>query len=283
MKRKYVSLILPIIALLLVACYQTPTAPEGSKVTFYLTDKPSVEAEHLYVAIDSISYQIADGEDFTPVSTDATVVDLLELAGDLLPLETELIEGTLTKIRLEVSAATVVTKEGTFECDVPSNKIDVIVPEYEFADELDVVIDFEAGASIHKTGGPSPHYKLRPVVKASVMKPDKRIEIHGMVKDASGTGLAGYIVALFKTEDSSTDTEDILAMTVSHKESGHWSEGEFRLYTIADGSTHAIAVLDAETVEEGTSTELIINTVLDSTSVILDDDVEGIVLTVPTT
>ena len=281
LKRKAFLAVLTIVVLVLAACFQVPNAPKQTNISFYLTDKPTVEAEHLYMAIDSVSYQIAGEEGgFTTVSTDSTVVDLLELAGDLLTLGEADVEGTLTKIRLEVSAATVVTDEGTYGCDVPSDKIDVIVPEYEFAEELDVLIDFEAGASIHKTGGPSPSYKLRPVVKASIMVPEERIEIGGTVQDSSGTGLSGYIVALFKTEEPSTDSENILTMTVSHRSGGRWGAGDFRLLTTADDATHAVGVLDAETVEEGTSTMLIINAILDSTSVVLDSDKDGIVLTV---
>gem|GEM_PF-1840973 len=284
LKRKAFLAVLTIMVLVLAACFQVATAPEQTKVNFYLTDKPTVEAEHLYIAIDSVSYQIAGEEGgFTTVSTDSTVVDLLELAGDLLALGDADVEGTLTKIRLEVSAATVVTDEGTYGCDVPSDKIDVIVPEYEFAKELDVLIDFEAGASLHivKTGGPSPSYKLRPVVKASIMVPEERIEISGIVQDSSGTGLAGYIVALFETEEPSTDSGNILAMTVSHRGGGRWNAGDFRFLTTADDATHAVAVLDAETVEEGTSTVLMINAILDSIAVVLDSDKDGIVLTVP--
>ncbi|RKX43910.1 MAG: hypothetical protein DRP27_07620 [Thermotogae bacterium] len=283
LKRKAFLAVLTIMVLVLTACFQVATAPEPTEVSyaFYLTDKPTVEAEHLYMAIDSVSYQIAGEEGgFTTVSTDSTVVDLFEFAGDLLALGDADLEGTLTKIRLEVSAANVVTDEGTYGCDVPPDKVDVIVPEYEFAEELDVLIDFEAGASIHKTGGPSPSYKLRPVVKASIMVPEERIEIGGTVQDSSGTGLSGYIVALFKTEEPSTDSENILTMTVSHRSGGRWGAGDFRLLTTADDATHAVGVLDAETVEEGTSTMLIINAILDSTSVVLDSDKDGIVLTV---
>lgn len=268
--------LLPVIAAILIlaaaGCLNFLVKPSGTEIVFYLTDKPSVEAEHLYVLIEKIELIASDEASPVELTEESTVVDIIGAAGDLVELGATTTEATFTKIRLHIGAATVVTAAGTYECEIPSKKLDLLMPKYG-AGKVDMIMDFDVNSSLLKTGETPPRYMLKPVIKVTCVDPVDRISIHGFVRDATGTGLAGYAVGLFEGTKAATDAT-LLALTVSHKENPKWQAGEFRIYTHRDGKEHAVAALEVHVESVGDKEKLVIDAVLDSTVVSLTDDVE---------
>lgn len=100
------------------------------------------------------------GEDF-----DLIELDILMWADLLSSTDPE--KGEYNKIRLNVSSAIVTTDKGTFEAEVPGNKIKINVPFSVHEDgttEINIAID--PVASLKSTGNKNnPKYFLNPVLK----------------------------------------------------------------------------------------------------------------------
>ncbi|MCD6462386.1 MAG: hypothetical protein J7L52_01655, partial [Thermotogae bacterium] len=78
--------LLPVIAAILIlaaaGCLNFPIKPSGTEMVFYLTDKPSVDAERLYVLIEGVELITSDEASPVELTEESTVVDIIGAAGD---------------------------------------------------------------------------------------------------------------------------------------------------------------------------------------------------------
>ena len=151
-------------------------------VEVHLTDAPlnMADVESVFVTItDVILYPgidgMDDGEDPAPVPlmTAPEEFDLLTLMGGLTDLLAEdmLPAGFYQKVRLVVSDARVVFTDDTEEpLKIESHKVDIVIPfELMEGDDMAILLDFDAEASVKVTPTGSGRYILRPVVNGSEM------------------------------------------------------------------------------------------------------------------
>jgi hypothetical protein len=147
----------------------------------HLTDAPldmSTVANVFVTITDVIVYPGVDGMDDgepmpTPLMTTPQEFDLLTLTGGLTDLLAEgmIPAGFYQRVRLVVSDARVVFTDGSEEpLKIESHKVDVVIPfELEDGDDMAVLLDFDAEASVKVTETGSDKYILRPVVNGSKM------------------------------------------------------------------------------------------------------------------
>lgn len=147
----------------------------------HLTDAPldMSTVAHVFVTITNvIVYPGVDGmgdEEPMPIPlmTTPREFDLLTLTGGLTELLAEdmIPAGFYQRVRLEVSDARIVFTDGTEEpLKIESHKVDIPIPfELMAGDEMAVLLDFDAEASVKVTATGSDKFILRPVVNGSKM------------------------------------------------------------------------------------------------------------------
>jgi len=123
-------------------------------------------------------HRIGDGDSgwkVLPMSGDS--FDLIELdrliCSDLLS-STNPEKGEFNKIRLNVSAAIVTTDNGTYDVEVPGNKININMPFSVHEDgTTEVTISIDSKSSLRSTGNKNnPKYFLNPVLKVTTIIED---------------------------------------------------------------------------------------------------------------
>lgn len=148
----------------------------------HLTDAPPdmSNVSNVFVTItDVLVYPGVDGMDSgdepapVPLMTTPQQFDLLTLMGGLSDLLAEdmVPAGFYQKARLVVSDARVVFTDDTEEpLKIESHKVDVVLPfEIQDGDDMAILLDFDAAASVKVTATGSDRYILRPVVNGSEM------------------------------------------------------------------------------------------------------------------
>jgi len=152
-------------------------------LTVQLTDMPldMDTVQNVHVTIDSVivfgvNLDGSDGEKIELMPR-AETFDLLTLTGGVTTLlaEGDLPAGFYNKIRLGVPSASITFQDSTSaDLQIESRKVDINVPfEIATSEDLEVTLDFDAGASLHIVGTGSGKFILRPVVKAlKVTNPD---------------------------------------------------------------------------------------------------------------
>ncbi len=141
----------------------------------HLTDAPLdlATVSSVMVTIDSVTVYGGtelDGTEVPPIEllTSPDTFDLLTLTGGATTLlaNGDLPAGFYQRIRLGISAASLTFLDGTTaDLKIESNKVDVpILFEVSAGDLMEVVLDFQADASVHVTETGNDRYILRPVV-----------------------------------------------------------------------------------------------------------------------
>ena len=160
----------------------TATVGGFGHLEVHLTDAPldMSNVSNVWVTItDVIVYPGIDGMDDgeepapTPLMTTPREFDLLTLMGGLTDLLAEdmIPAGFYQKVRLVVSDARVVFTDGSEEpLKIESHKVDIVIPfELQDGDDMALLLDFDAEASVKVTATGSDKYILRPVVNGSEM------------------------------------------------------------------------------------------------------------------
>jgi hypothetical protein len=182
---------LSILAAVLLACAAftgcsggsgTATVSNGyGHLEIHLTDAPldMSNVAHVWVTItDVIVYPGIEGMDEeepapVPLMTTPREFDLLTLMNGLTDLLAEdmIPAGFYQRVRLVVSEARVVFTDDSEEpLKIESRKVDVVIPfELKEGDDMALLLDFDAEASVKVTPTGSDKYILRPVVNGSAM------------------------------------------------------------------------------------------------------------------
>jgi len=141
----------------------------------HLTDAPLdlATVSSVMVTIDAVTVYGGtelDGTEVPPIEllTSPDTFDLLTLTGGATTLlaNGDLPAGFYQRIRIGISAASLTFLDGTTtDLKIESNKVDVpILFEVSAGDLMEVVLDFQADASVHVTETGNDRYILRPVV-----------------------------------------------------------------------------------------------------------------------
>jgi hypothetical protein len=160
----------------------TATVDGFGHLEVHLTDAPLdlSNVAHVFVTItDVLVYPGVDGMDDPdeplpmPLMTTPREFDLLTLMGGITDLLAEemIPAGFYQRVRLVVSEAKVVFTDGSEEpLKIESHKVDVVIPfELQEGDDVALLLDFDAAASVKVTATGSDRYILRPVVNGSQM------------------------------------------------------------------------------------------------------------------
>ena len=202
-----------VIAVLLSACggggggssapATTPTTPPATgSLTVLLGDGPVADYDGFLLHIDRVVLLGDDGQDDVVLKDTPSVVDLLELRNitELL-IDEEVVAGTYSKIRLEVSRIEAITRDDdgnvleSVDVDVPANgKIDLNPQgDFEIAEGDDLVvevdIDLERSVRVHETGNGL--LKFRPVVFVRILDALERqrlIRLFGQIDNIADDG-----------------------------------------------------------------------------------------------
>ncbi|MEE9398792.1 MAG: DUF4382 domain-containing protein, partial [Dehalococcoidales bacterium] len=140
-----------------------------------VTDPPPPEAvDNVTVEIAKIEVHLAGGPDsgWITVVDEPRSFDLMQLlGGKTLDLgDKEVNAGTYTQVRMEITQATVIVGNNTYNAKIPSGKLKFVRPFQVEEDGTTVLLlDFDGQKSVHVTG--KGQYMLRPVVKLFVPKP----------------------------------------------------------------------------------------------------------------
>ena len=236
MKRWLLSLIVSALFLSLVACTILTGGSNSSKsVGVYLTDAvlPIEQVESIFVTIDRIL--LLSDEATVVVSDEATTVNLLELVGEELYLGS-VPAGTYGQLRFEISSATITVDGTDHSLKIASGSLKYNLQGFEVTEGSKIVLDFDLSRSIKVTGsetsnqhGQNPvEYHMTPVIN---VRYGQLYDVTGRVVDQNGNGVPHVLVALFETGQSSPT-----AVTLTHKGSGKWQEGEFKLCKVRPGT-----------------------------------------------
>ncbi|WP_448521214.1 DUF4382 domain-containing protein [Pseudothermotoga sp.] len=236
MKRWLLSLIASAVFLSLVACTILTGGSNSSKsVEVYLTDAvlPIERVESILVTIDRIL--LLSDEATVVVSDEATTVNLLELVGDELYLGS-VPTGTYGQLRFEISSATITVDGTDHSLSIASESLKYNLQGFEVTAGSKIVLDFDLSRSIKVTGsatsnqhGQNPvQYHMTPVIN---VRYGQLYDVTGRVVDQNSNGVPHVLVALFETGQPSPT-----AVTLTHKESGRWQEGEFKLCKVRPGT-----------------------------------------------
>ena len=160
----------------------TATVDGFGHLEVHLTDAPldMSNVANVFVTITEVLvYPGVDGMDDpeepvpTPLMTTPREFDLLTLMGGITDLLAEemIPAGFYQRVRLVVSDARVVFTDGSEEpLKIESHKVDVVIPfELQEGDDMALLLDFDAAASVKVTATSSDRYILRPVVNGSQM------------------------------------------------------------------------------------------------------------------
>ncbi len=144
-----------------------------------------------------------------------------------------------------------------------------------------LVLDFDLSRSIKVTGsnegssqGQNPtEYHMTPVVH---LRHGQLYDIRGSVVDSSNDGISHALVALYDTDQAT-----VVTATLTHKGSGAWQEGEFKLSKVKPGE-YEIRVFKKESWQNLQEPEEIFSLTPDATEDVLVDnqDLNNVVLVV---
>lgn len=234
---KQLFLIGAVLAIILVAGCMNLSSSKGT-LTVYLTDAvlPISDVQRIDLTIDRILL-MSDTEDASVVvSDDATTVNLLDLVGSEISFPTLQLSGTYTQLRLEISQATITVNDEEHELKISSGSL-----KYPFTEPLQInsdtvlVLDFDLSRSIKVTGSANQgqgtqessntEYHMTPVIH---LRYGQLYDITGKVTIGT-SGIAHALVAL-------TNESTVVATTFTHKGSGNWQEGQFKLSKIKPGT-----------------------------------------------
>lgn len=247
---KQLFLIGAVLAIILVTGCMNLSSSKGT-LTVYLTDAvlPISDVQRIDVTIDRILL-MSDTEDASVVvSNDATTVNLLDLVGSEISFPTLQLSGTYTQLRLEISQATITVNDEEHELKISSGSL-----KYPFTEPLQInsdtvlVLDFDLSRSIKVTGSANQgqgtqessntEYHMTPVIH---LRYGQLYDITGKVT-IGNSGIAHALAAL-------TNESTVVATTFTHKDSGNWQKGQFKLSKIKPG-TYQIRVFLKETYED---------------------------------
>jgi hypothetical protein len=235
-KKWLLSLIASAVFLSLVACTILTGGSNSSKsVEVYLTDAvlPIDQVESVLVTIDRIL--LVSDEATVAVSDEATTVNLLELVGEELYLGS-VPAGTYGQLRFEISSATITVDGTDHSLRIASGSLKYNLKGFQVTEGSKIVLDFDLSRSIKVTGsatsnqnGQNPvEYHMTPVIN---VRYGQLYDVTGRVVDQNSNGVPHVLVALFETGQPSPT-----AVTLTHKESGRWRKGEFKLCKVRPGT-----------------------------------------------
>lgn len=119
-------------------------------------------------------HQTSAGQDsgWVTLTTPSGSFDLMAIESvENLISSTEITAGSYNQIRFYVNTAKVTTGSGTYDAEIPSDKINVAVQfEVVSGDVTEVVLAWDPDASLNKTGSNPPVYKLQPVIHVKRVK-----------------------------------------------------------------------------------------------------------------
>ncbi len=218
------------------------TTPTG--ISLYLTDRPAVEVDKLWVDINGIAYhyKMEDGTEETLTSDAATTVDLLSLAGTevkFVDLSDIPLGATIVWIGFNIEDATVVVGENKYDVMISGERganatetvndrtyFKVMINE-EVTSDLEFVFDFDAAQSLRYVRGRN-EYKLIPVIghwHRYRHQEHGLAVIKGKIVDSTGEPVKHAGIYLLDSNEST-----IVRATYSR------SDGEFHLRGIKTGS-----------------------------------------------
>lgn len=253
------TLIIALVTFLTVSCDDINTSGpdnERGQMNISLTDAP---ADYQEVNIDVQGLRIH----YTPTSDDTATsdgrwidlpvdpmkVNLLELTNgvDTLISSAELEPGSYKELRLILGDDNDVMVDSTVEdLKVPSGQQSgykiKFNTELEAGEEVDVVVDFDAGQSVHKAGK-SGKYILKPVLKAFVEDSDEVGSIAGAVEPAEAEP---FVYAIMDDDTASTQADENGEFLLQGLESG-----QYDLSIEPTDGEHADTTLTGITVEAG--------------------------------
>jgi len=207
----------------------------SKSVDVYLTDAvlPIDQVESILVTIERIL--LLSDEATVVVSDEAMTVNLLELAGEDLHVGS-VPPGTYGQLRFEISSATITVDGTDHSLRIASGSLKYNLQGFEVTEGSKIVLDFDLSRSIKVTGpatssqhGHNPvKYHMTPVIH---VRHGQLYDVTGRVVDQNSNGVPHVLVALFETDQPSPT-----AVTLTHKKSNKWEEGEFRFCKVQPGT-----------------------------------------------
>lgn len=253
-----------LITLIAVSCNDINSGEPGkARLDVSLTDAP---ANYQEVNVDVQGLRIhytpdgdtADGDgQWIDLPVEPMTVDLLELTNgvDTLLASAELEPGSYKELRLILGDENTVTVDSvTHDLKVPSGQQSgykiKLKTELEEGDDIEVVVDFDAGRSVHKAGN-SGKYILKPVLKAFVEDGDDVGSIAGAVEPADANP---NVYAIMNDDTTGTQADEDGEFLLRGLESGQYDlkiepTEEYNDTTLSD-----ITVEDGEETDIGTVT-----------------------------
>lgn len=224
--------VLGFIALFAVSCNDINSSEPGkARLDVSLTDAPA-DYQEVNINVQGLRVHYMPDSDTTDgdgqwidLPVEPITVNLLELTNgvDTLLASAELEPGSYRELRLILDDEnTVMIDSVTHDLKVPSGqqsgykvKFDTKLEE---GDELDVVIDFDAGRSIHKAGN-SGKYILEPVLKAFIEDGDDVSSITGAVEPVEANP---NIYAIMNDDTTGTQADEDGEFLLRGLESGQY-------------------------------------------------------------
>ena len=254
------TLMIGLIAFIAISCGDintNGTNAEKAQMNVSLTDAPG---DYQEVNIDVQGMRIH----YTPISNDTASADgqwidlpvepmrvnLIELTNgvDTLLTEAELDPGHYKELRLILGDDNTVMVDSTIQnLKVPSGQQSgykiKFKTDLEAGDELDVVVDFDAGRSVHKAGN-SGKYILNPVLKAFVENGDE-VEVGSVAGIVAPSEAAPNVYALMGEDTTATTQTD--------------EDGSFLLQGLEDGQYDISIEPTSDQYSDTTLTDITVN------------------------
>lgn len=258
------TLILALVAFISVSCDDVNTSsPETEKaqMNISLIDAPAnyqevnvdVQGLRIHYTPSSNDTASADGQ-WIDLPVEPMTVNLLELTNgvDTLLSSAELDPGSYKELRLILGDNnTVMIDSTTHDLKVPSGQQSgykiKFKTDLEAGDDMDVVIDFDAGRSVHKAGK-SGKYILKPVLKAFVESNDDLGSITGAVEPSDATP---NVFAIINDDTTGTQADEDGEFLLQGLEGGQY---DLSIETTDD--QYSDTTLTDVTVEEGEETDV---------------------------
>lgn len=120
-------------------------------------------------------HQTSAGQDsgWVSLSPPSGSVDLLQIEDiERLLSSSDITEGSYNQIRFTINTASVTTANGTFQAEIPSEKVDISVKfDVASGDNTEIVLSIDPSASLKVSGSESnPTYKIDPVIHVKRVK-----------------------------------------------------------------------------------------------------------------
>lgn len=249
-----------LIVLIAISCNDINSSEPGkARLDVSLTDAPAdyqevnVDVQGLRIHHTAESDTSDDDGEWVDLPVEPMTVNLLELTNgvDTLLASAELEPGSYSELRLILGDEnTVMIDSVTHDLRVPSGqqsgykiKFDT---ELEEGEELDVVIDFDAGRSVHKAGN-SGKYILKPVLKAFV-EDDDLGSITGAVEPVEANPA---IYAIMNDDTTGTQADEDGEFLLQGLESGEYDLKIEPSNEYSDTTLSNITVDDGEEADVG--------------------------------